>query len=54
MAVLGKPNGWLIALCMGKIDCHMFCIVGVTFGDGGAFFLGTSEAVVEEQIITFT
>jgi hypothetical protein len=56
-AALGEPNGdgWLVALCMGRIDCHMLCIVGVAvaLGNGDAFILGVSDAVVEEQIITF-
>jgi hypothetical protein len=38
---------------MGGIDCHMLCIVGVILGDGGAFVLGVSDAVFEEQIVTF-
>ncbi len=32
----------------------MLCIVGVVYGDGGAFVLGVGDAVVKEQIITFT
>jgi hypothetical protein len=39
---------------MGGIDCHMVFIVGVVLGNGGAFVLGVGNAVVEEQIITFT
>ncbi len=50
---MGKLDGWLVVLCMGKIDCHMLCIVGVALGDGSAFVLGVSGAVVEEQIVTF-
>jgi hypothetical protein len=46
---LGKPDGWLAVLCIGGIDCHTLCIVGVALGDGG----GMSDAVVEEQIVTF-
>jgi hypothetical protein len=53
VAALGKPNGWLVALCMGGIDCHMLCFFGVTLGDGGVFVLGVSDAVVKEQIVTF-
>jgi hypothetical protein len=37
---------------MGRIDCHMLCIAGVALGNGGAFILGVSDAVVEEQIVT--
>ncbi len=51
-ASLGKPNDWLVALCMGGINCHMLCIVGVTLGYGSVFVLGMSDAVVEEQIVT--
>jgi hypothetical protein len=51
-AMLGKPNGWLVVLCMGRINCHMLCIVGVTLGNGGVFILGLGDAVVEEQIVT--
>jgi hypothetical protein len=54
VAALGKPNGWLALLCLGGIDCHTLCIVGVALGNGSAFVLGTSDAVVEEQIITLT
>ncbi len=50
---LGKPNSWLVALCMGRIDCHALCIVGVILGDGCAFILGLGDAVVKEQIVTF-
>jgi hypothetical protein len=53
MAALGKPDGWMTALCMGRINCHTLCIVGVTLGKGGVFVLGVSDAVVKEQIITF-
>ncbi len=52
-AALGEPDGWLVVLCMGGINCHTFCIVGVTLGNGGAFILGVSDAFVEEQIVTF-
>ena len=52
-ATLGEPDGWLATLCMGEIDCHMPCIVGVALGNGSAFILGMSDAVVEEQIVTF-
>ncbi len=51
--MLGKPDCWLVALCMGGIDCHTPCIVGVVLGNGSAFVLGVGDAVVEEQIITF-
>ncbi len=34
MAALGKPDSWLVVLCMGGINCHALCIVGVVFGDG--------------------
>ncbi len=53
MATLGKPDGWLVALCMGRIDCHTLCIVGVLLGNGGVFVPGMSGAVVKEQIVTF-
>jgi hypothetical protein len=52
--MLGKPAGWLVTLCMGRINCHMLCIVDVSLGDGSTFVLGMSYAVVEEQIITFS
>jgi hypothetical protein len=53
-AMLGKSNGPLVALCMGRIDCHTLCIVGVALGDGSAFILGVNDAVVKEQVITLT
>ncbi len=52
LAVLGKPDGWLVLLCMGGIDCHMLCIVGAVHGNGGAFVIGMGGVVVKEQIIT--
>jgi hypothetical protein len=51
-AALGKSDGWLVVLCMDRIDCHMLCIVGVALGNGSAFLLGMSDAVVQEQIVT--
>ena len=52
-SALGKPDSWLVALCMGGIDCHVLCIVGVVLGNGCVFILGLGDAVVKEQIITF-
>jgi hypothetical protein len=51
--MLDKPDGWSVALCMGRINCHMLCIVGVFLGNGGAFILGLGDFVVKEQTITF-
>ncbi len=53
MATLGKPDGWLVVLCMGRIDCHMLCIIGVALCNGSALVLSVSDAVVEEQIVPF-
>jgi hypothetical protein len=53
LAALGKPDGWLVMLCMGRINCHMLCIVGAVLVNGGAFVLGVGDAVVKEQIVTF-
>ncbi len=39
---------------MGGINCYTLCIVGVILGDGCAFILGLGDAVVKEQIVTFT
>jgi hypothetical protein len=52
-AVLGMPDGWLVVLCMGRINCRTPCIVGVALGDVGASILGMGDAVVQEQIVTF-
>jgi hypothetical protein len=52
LSMLGKPNGLLVALCMGGIDCHAICIVGVILGNGCAFILGLGDTVVKEQIVT--
>ncbi len=52
VATLGKPDGWLVALSMGRIDCHTPCLVGVALGNGVAFVLGMSDDVVKEQIVT--
>jgi hypothetical protein len=38
---------------MGRVDCHMLCIVGVVLGNGCEFILGLGDAVVKEQIATF-
>ncbi len=53
LSALSKPDSWLVPLCMGGINRHAFCIVGVILGDGCAFILGLGDAVVKEQIITF-
>jgi hypothetical protein len=53
-SALGKSDSWLVALCMGGINCHALCIVGVIFRSGCAFVLGLGDTVVKEQIITFT
>ncbi len=53
LSALGKPDSWLVALCMGGIDFHVLCIVGVLLGNGCAFILGLGDAAVKEQIITF-
>ncbi len=34
---LGKPNSWLVALCMGGIHPHALCIVGVILDEGCGF-----------------
>ncbi len=54
LSMLGKPDSWLVALGMGRIDCYALCIVGVVLGNGCAFILGLGDAVVKEQIATFT
>ncbi len=53
VAALGKPDGWLVTLCMGGINCHIIFIVGVALGNGSVFVLGMIDAVIEEQIVTF-
>jgi hypothetical protein len=50
---MGTPDSWLVALCMGRIDHHVLCIVGVVIGNGCVFILGLGDAVVKEQIFTF-
>jgi hypothetical protein len=52
-SALGEPNSWLVTLCMGGINHHTLCIVGVILVNGCAFILGLGDAVVKEQIITF-
>ncbi len=51
--MLGKPDSWLVPLCMSGINCYALCIVGVILGNGCAFILGMVDAVVKEQIVTF-
>jgi hypothetical protein len=53
LSALGKPDSWLVALCMGRIDCHTLCIVGIILGNGCALILGLGDTVVKEQIVTF-
>ncbi len=53
LVTLGKPDGSLVVLCMGGIDCHMLCIVGVVLGNGGVFTFGVGDAVVKEKIVIF-
>ncbi len=52
MFALGKPDSWLVALCVGRINRYTLCIVGVILGNGCAFILGLGDAVVKEQIVT--
>jgi hypothetical protein len=52
LAVLGKPDGWLVVLCMGGINCHVLCIVGVILGNGCVFIFSLGDAGVKEQIVT--
>ncbi len=53
LSMLGELYSWLVALCMGEINHHALCIVGVILGNGCAFILGLGDAVVKEQIVTF-
>ncbi len=53
LSTLGKPNSWLVTLCMDRINRHALCIVGVTLGNGCAFIFGLGDADVKEQIVTF-
>jgi hypothetical protein len=53
VAALGKPDVWLVTLCIGGTNCHVLCIDGVALGNGSAFVLGVSDTVVEEQFVTF-
>ena len=53
LSTLWEPDSWLVVLCMGGIDCHTLCIVGVVLGNGCAFILGLDDTVVKEQIVTF-
>ncbi len=48
-ATLDELNCWLVALCMGRINCHALCIVGVFLGDGGEFVFGMGDTVVKES-----
>ena len=47
-SALGKPDSWLVALCMGRIDCHVLCIAGVILDNGCVFILGLGDAFVKE------
>ncbi len=53
LSALGKPDSWMITLCMAGIDHHMLCVVGVVLSNGCAFILGLGDAFVKEQIATF-
>ncbi len=51
---LGKPNAWCATLGVGCVDCCTFFVAGVVFGQAGLFVLCKGNAVVEEQVVTFT
>jgi hypothetical protein len=51
-ATLGNTNAWCATLCVGRIDCQTFLIVGVVFGQAGPFVLCEGNAVVKEQVLT--
>ena len=51
-SLLGKPNAWCATLGVGCVDCRMFFVAGVVFGQAGPFVLCKGNAVVEEQVIT--
>ncbi len=51
-ATLGNANAWCATLGVGSVDCQMFLIAGVIFGQAGLFVLCEGNAVVEEQVIT--
>jgi hypothetical protein len=51
-ATLVIANAWCATLGVGSIDCQMFLIVGVVFGQAGPFVLCKGNAVVEEQVVT--
>ncbi len=53
-ATLGNANAWCATLGVGSVDCQMFLIVGVIFGQAGPFVLCKDNAVVEEQVVTIT
>ncbi len=52
VAMLGYPDGQFVVLWMGRINCHILCIVGVALGNDSALVLGMSDAVIEKQVIT--
>jgi hypothetical protein len=52
LSALGKLDSWLVPLCMGRINRHMLCIVGVILINGCVFILSLADAAVKEQIIT--
>jgi hypothetical protein len=53
LSALEKPDNWLVVLCMGGINCHALCIVGVVLGNGCVVIFGLGDAVVKEQINPF-
>ena len=38
---------------VGRVDCLVFCIVGVVFGQISTFILCGGDADMEEQVVAF-
>ncbi len=51
-STLCKANAWFVSPTVGRVDCLVFCIVVVIFGQVGTFVLSYNDAVLEEQVVT--
>jgi hypothetical protein len=50
-SALHKTNAGFVLPNVGQVDCLMFCIAVIIFGQVGMFVLCYCDAVIEEQVV---
>ncbi len=53
-SVLRKTNAWFVSPNVGRVDCFVFCVAVVVFGQVGTFVLCYCDAVIKEKVIILT